>query len=111
MRMPRFIEPDKANHRVRGAEVSGACAALAVIGCALLVTRSPAALLVYALVAAAASAPLAGFAVERWQARQNARAGYQLHQIERADIVATARGAAPIVVLLVVLLIFTGANL
>lgn len=116
MDMPRFIPADKANHRVRGAEVASVAAALVMLltalamlllGIAQTSARQTAAVLVLAAVTAAGAAWLAGVLVEKRQAGINAAAVARgepaPHAIEDADITATARGALPVVVPLLVL--------
>lgn len=100
MKMPRFIEADKANHRVRGSEIAGVSASMVIVAAGLILKMPHALVLAAGAITAPVSACAAGWAVEKWQARVNAKAiakgRLALHAIEHADITATAWGAWPV---------------
>jgi hypothetical protein len=119
LKMPRSIQADKANHRVRGSEVAGVCAAIALwcffVVRWLLALPLPAWLqFVVAAAAAAAGAYVAGRYVEWRQAQINAAAiarnELPPHAIERADVMATLKGCWPVVLVLVVLALLSGVT-
>jgi hypothetical protein len=100
-----LIPQDKANHEAYGARIAASMSALAVLGCLAFRPLRPWALLAGAATALA-SAWAAGRIKEWMDARANAAAAAvgepPPHSVERADIVATARGGLSVALPLVV---------
>jgi hypothetical protein len=103
--MPIHLMPqDKANHEAYGARIAAICSAATVLVCTLSRHTRPWALPVGGMVALL-SVLAAGILKERLDAAANAlaeAAGEPLpHSVERADIVATARGGVAVALPLV----------
>lgn len=113
LKMPRFIQADKANHRVRGSEVAAVCGGVALVIATVLHAPEVAALAIGAI-AAVVFAFAAGVWVE-WRQRQAnrvsaAHGGEPLHAIEKADVLATAWGSWPVAAVLLLAALLSAAR-
>jgi hypothetical protein len=112
IKLPRLIPPAKAPHRARGSDVAGVCSTIAATVFGLLF--SPAAAALAALLTAPLSAYIAGVIVKRRQEDENllsaAHGGAALHSVGSLDSWATLRGAVPVAMPMIVLLLLNLAQ-